>query len=617
MLCGECCLTDGLGPIGAARKLPGIASTRSSPRLACLVALSLLIGSPLFAQSPCLSATVSGSSPADLSWTRGSTYLPVDSWVYPALDRLHALGYLDGAFLDLRPWTRLRIARMLAAASDRMHDEEREWLLITQEKGAEPGGASGREARSLLAALNREFAPDLNTCGAHAELDTVYSRSRGITDTPLRDSYHLGQTLVNDYGRPYQAGFNQYTGASGRIERGRFSLYFRGEYQHAPSALGYTPPLFDLLSTQVDLIPVASNPMQSTIPLGPIASANDFRMLEANASYRILGHEISFGKSDHWMGPAAGGAFAWSDNAENIYAFQIDRADPLHIPLLSDVIGPVRYQFFVGSLKGHTAPNDPWVHAEKISFDPTPNLEFGFERTVIWGGQGHVPITIDSFLRSFFSVQNISVAEKNSRKDPGARFGAFDFSWRLPYLRNWVTLYTDSESHDDVSPISAPRRAGIRPGFYLSHVPGLPKLDLRVEAATSDPPVSNSTGGRFLSYENIQQQGPTNQGFLFGDAIGREDKGGNAWLTWHFSPQEQLQVSWRGVKAAKDFIPDGTTQNDFRADGVKRLGADRDLEVHAWVQYEAWKAPIYRPGAQSDTTVAGELIWYPHLSRHF
>ncbi len=33
-----------------------------------------------------------------------------------------------------------------------------------------------------------------------------------------------------------------------------------------------------------------------------------------------------------------------------------------------------------------------------------------------------------------------------------ARFGAFDFSYRLPFLRNWLTLYSDTEAHDDVSP---------------------------------------------------------------------------------------------------------------------------------------------------------------------
>ncbi len=112
----------------------------------------------------------------------------------------------------------------------------------------------------------------------------------------------------------------------------------------------------------------------------------------------------------------------------------------------------------------------------------------GFERTVIWGGKGHEPINLKSFLRSFLSFSAPQPATKNSPRDPGARFGAFDFSYRLPFVRNWLTVYADSLVHDDVSPADAPRRAAWRPGIYLSHVPGIPKLDVRAEAVTTDPP---------------------------------------------------------------------------------------------------------------------------------
>ncbi len=222
--------------------------------------------------------------------------------------------------------------------------------------------------------------------------------------------------------------------------------------------------------------------------------------MEAYASAHVLNHEISFGKQDDWLGPGLGGGFAYSNNAENIYSFRINRVEPLHIPGLSRITGPFRYDFLVGSLKGHVVPNDPWVHVEKISFRPTENLEFGFERTVIWGGKGHEPITLHTFLKSFFSFQNVTAAEKFSRNDPGARFGAFDFSYRLPFLRNWLTLYSDGEVHDDVSPIDAPRRAAWRPGLYLSHFPGVPRLDMRVEAVSTDPPVSTSNDGGFMYY---------------------------------------------------------------------------------------------------------------------
>jgi hypothetical protein len=349
-----------------------------------------------------LSSDSIADSTMDETGSEGSTYVPVDSWIYPALDRLHGLGYVDTAFLGLRPWTRLSIAHMLDQSADRLGTD-----------------TNNDEARSIYLAVLREVQPDRERTTAlfhpHIQLESVYTNLRGISGTPLRDSFHLGQSIVNDYGRPYQEGFDNYSGFSARAVAGRFSLYFRGEGQHSPSAAGYSSALAANLSNNIDLIPFATNPRQDTIPLGPISSLTAMRVMEANLSYHLLGHEFSFGKSDQWLGPAKGASMLWSNNAENIYAFQINRVEPLRIPLLSNLTGPFRYEFFVGSLKGHTYPNDPWVHMQKVSFKPTRNLEFGFDRLTVWGGKGHAPITIHSFLHSFFSFQNVTVADKQSR----------------------------------------------------------------------------------------------------------------------------------------------------------------------------------------------------------
>jgi len=527
---------------------------------------------------------------------RGSTYVPMDSWMYPALDRLQALGYLNYGYRGLRPWTRSSITHML--------DQTAEFQDFTPKDD---------EAYEIYLAVRKELDTDTHSFAdllqPRNNFDSAYTRLGGIAGTPLRDSFHLGLTIVNDYGRPYEEGFNPISGFSTRSEAGRFALYFRGEYQHAPGAPGYSQSLTNILAN-IDGIPIATYPNQSTIPSGPIAPVNDFSVVEANLSYLLLNHEFSFGKSDHWMGPAKGGSFAWDSNAENIYAFQIDRVEPLYVPLLSRLTGPFRYQFFVGSLKGHVDPRDPWIHVEKISFKPTVNVEMGFERATIWGGEGHVPITIHSFLKSFFSFQNVSAAEKFSRNDPGARFGTFDFSYRLPFVRKWLTLYSDSLVHDDLSPVDAPRRAGIRPGIYLARFPRLEHLDLRVEAASTDPPVSRSNGGQFLYTEEIQKEGYTNEGFIIGDPVGRESKGGQAWLTYHLTPREDVQFSYRNAKAAKDFIPGGTTQNAVQASVVKRFR--EDIELRGWLQYEERKAPIYQTGSNSNISVAGQFTWYLH-----
>ncbi len=595
--------------------------------------------------------------------TRGSPYIPVDSWVYPAVLRLYALGYVDHGYLGMRPWTRDSLSRILDETEERLEDLDE--------------GPVTTEAEGIYDALKRELRDDSwNSCEVYkgtVRAESVYSVVRAISGTPLSDSYHLGSTIVNDYGRPYANGFNNYSGASGYASFGRFLLYVRGEFQGAPSAAGYSSALAQTLSNidqTLYFVPSSTPPYgpttsvysQATIPQGPIPSATQGRFLEAYVSYEFLNHVLSFGKQDEWLGPAQGGSFAYSNNAQNIYAFHINRIEPLEVPLLSRLTGPFRYEFLVGALRGHTFmpnpayqanpspyianvtnPGDPWVHLEKINFRPTSNLEFGFERTVIWGGKGHAPITVKSFLRSFFSLsspvcQAPTTANpnppcaKDDSDDPGARFGSFDFSYRLPFVRNWLMLYCDSEVHDDVSPIDAPRRAAWRPGLYLSHVPGIPKLDVRAEAASTDPPVSTSNGGHFMYYEAIQRQGYTNSGQLFGDWIGREDKGGQGWITYHLSGNEWIQVGVRNQKADKDFIPGsttemqpppnqnllipgGTTLNDINFQAVKRVG--RDFEIKGNFEYEHWKAPIYLSGQQTVTNTTIQLTWYPGRKVNF
>ena len=324
--------------------------------------------------------------------------------------------------------------------------------------------------------------------------------------------------------------------------------------------------------------------------------------MEATLSYHILGHEISGGKSDAWLGPRMGGAMDWSNNGENIYSFRINRVEPLRIKFLSRLLGPVRYDFFYGSLKGHTAPNDDWVHSDMFSFQPTRDFQFGFQRTVIFGGAGHEPVTLHTFLKGFFDTNDTNQAEKFSRTDPGARFSAFNFSYRLPFVRNYLTLYADSEAHDDLTPVSAPRRAAYRPGIYLSQFPGAKQLDLRVEGISTDCSTLACQVGIKDYWEVIQKQGYTNKGNILGDWIGREAKGGQAWMTYHLSGNGWVQVSYLNKKTAKDFIAGGTTQ---------RIGPQ--IEINGWFQHESWKAPIYMTGGQSNNTVTVQATWFPKL----
>ncbi|HUZ03886.1 MAG TPA: hypothetical protein VMU62_00895, partial [Acidobacteriaceae bacterium] len=67
------------------------------------------------------------------------------------------------------------------------------------------------------------------------------------------------------------------------------------------------------------------------------------------------------------------------------------------------------------------------------------------------------------------------------------------------------------------------------------------------------------------------------------------------------------------AKAAKDFIPGGTTQNLFTVKATKRIRPQ--VELDGWLQYERWKAPIYKTGSQSDVTTTVQITWYPKMQQ--
>jgi hypothetical protein len=150
---------------------------------------------------------------------------------------------------------------------------------------------------------------------------------------------------------------------------------------------------------------------------------------------------------------------------------------------------------------------------------------------------------------------------------------------------------------------------------------------LRVEGVTSNTTANDGgqSAGMFMYWETIQRQGYTNKGNIMGDWISRQSTGGQAWLTYHLSTSEWVQLNYRNAKAGKDFIPGapnpnnphavpgGTTQNDFSINVVKRLGDD--LELNGWLQYERWNVPLLKPGTQSDTSTEVQLTWYPHKLR--
>jgi Capsule assembly protein Wzi len=508
-----------------------------------------------------------------------STYVELDSWVYPALERLAAQGVIQYEFLGLRPWTRKNIYQMLEHAV----------------QGTE---SSAELVQAVKKELFRDVALGSDPLDKDIFIESVYSRTQFISGTPLNDSYHFGQTLADDFGRPYGHGLQQIAGFEARAEHGRLSLFIRGEYQRSPSVPGYSAAIADIIATQ-DTNPIRT---YSDQPAG-----HAFRLLDTYASVELLGQQFSFGKQSYWWGPGAASAMMLSDDAEPFYAFRINRTLPLYIPLVSRLLGPFRYDNFFGKLSGHVYPRQPYFYGQKINFSPTKNLELGFSRDAVIAGDGSTPLTFGNFWSSFTSTSS-DTTNNSLRNVDGARHASFDFRYRLPGVRNWLTLYTDSLVHDDVSPVDAPRRAAITSGIYLSKFPRISKLDLHVEGGSTDITAS-SRGGKFYYWEGVYRDCYLNKGDLMGSWLGREGTGGQAWSTYWFNAQSTLQVGYRTLRISRSFVPQG--ENQQAAYGELRYRWQSGLALQFLLQVERWAAPVLAASPQTDVTTQFQLSFSP------
>jgi capsule assembly protein Wzi len=506
----------------------------------------------------------------------GSVYVPVDHWAYPAAERLATLTSTQEEVLGMRPWTRLQFARFLERVREVPHDAE---------------------ADELQRSLEKEFAPELNAVPEKVALESAYTRSMQISGQPLRDSYHFGQTIADDFGRPYGDGYNSIEGTSGYVQERAGMLYIRAEYQHGASL---RPPAATLSELQgLDRVTSGTPTTQG----GP--EEDNPRLLDSYVGVSFGRWTSTLGKQSLWWGPDTGGAFQYTNNIEPIWMARLTNDKPYKIPLLGDL----RLDMFYGKLQGHSLEPQVWIHGEKITLQPTKSLEFGFTRTVVFLGVDY-PFTLRRLWDSYFSVGDNSTTPL-PQNNPGSRQGGFEFSWKLPKIP--AKFYMDSYCDDEPSPLASLHRSAFRPGLYFARLPGpLAKLDLRMEGGfTASEDISWPNGDNY--WKEDYPDGYTNKGLLIGDTMGRAGVTWQAWSTYWLSARNKVQVSYRNEYVSPQFLAGGGTQNDLR--GSSNFLLKRNWEVALGVQSERVVMPLLTGSLSPKYNVsgwAGVTYWPDH-----
>ena len=527
-----------------------------------------------------------------------STCIPLDSWIYPAFDRLAALGYIPTEIIAIRPWARSEGARLVLEAQSQMSEAE-----------LQPNAVVGK----VLAELRSEFFFELQALEGHrnvgAQLESAYFRVTPIAGRPLRDSFDFAQTLYDDFGRPYGKGFNAIAGVSTRAEAGPLAFYFRGEYQYSNGMASYTPYVSQQIAN-FNFLPVNSVP---TFP-----EQSRFRTIEAYVALDVHNWQLSFGQQSLYWSPAFGGSLMLSNNADAGVMLRVSRTVPYELPEPFSWLGKIRNTIFVGALPNYNYVRGPYptfqplygnpyqninpipyTWGDKLALKMTENLEVGVGLSVVWAGYGR-PATGKTWSHTFSTQGN---AQTN---DPGKRYTGINVSYRLPKLRDWAVLYIDGLANDEPNPIAYPQDSAWNPGLYFPKLPKLHNLDLRLEGVYTN--IIGYPGTAPYYSNNHYAQGYTTYWQLMGDWVGRQGDGWQATSTYWWSATRKLQLSYRRQYNDRVLLGGGNL-NDFS--GSVNWSLHRDFLLAGTMQYERWNFPLLAATPQSDVSVQFQFTYWP------
>lgn len=401
-----------------------------------------------------------------------SAPISLDSWIYPAIDKLSGLGVIDSALQGSRPYSRHEAARLTVEARQktaigsyppvieellhRLEFELREQLI-------ELGVAEGTVSSGYFKPVRNVRARYVYQDGVPSAIPVINSRQFSLNTNNSGidyDEHHNGEFVLDGDARV----------------GGIFLLHWR--------------PLF-----------LAGDEGES------------FRLLEGKAAVSMGPLELSAGRQSLWWGQGHHGSLLLTNNAKPLDMVRLTNPAPVLLPWFLSRLGPFRFDVFVSRLEDERVVPEPWFGGLRLNFKPFPWLELGGARTVMFGGEGRPDVGLDDFL-TIIGGENLVGDEDTSNS-----IAALDLRIRLSALGG-AELYGEFGGEDEYE------LAGFIPfvsnkawlaGLYLPVVEPARRLSLRLEYAALDHVDRNSP----VWYRHgIYQSGYTYKGKILGHHVG-------------------------------------------------------------------------------------------------
>jgi hypothetical protein len=393
-----------------------------------------------------------------------SSPLPLDSWVYPALDKLEGLGLIDSSLKGSRPYTRLEAARLTAAASS-SHDPAH--LPVTGE---------------LLRDLRRELRAEL----AELEGVVVSGYFKPLRGVQLTHAWREGadSAIAGTNARQFALDTNRQGLAIGEGHNGQ--LILESEARLGQRLLLSARPLFAMQEG---------------------GAGDTLRLLDGRAVLGFGPVEASFGRQSLWWGQGRHGTLILSDNAKPLDMFRLTNPSPVLLPWVFKYLGPFRFDVFWSELDSDRVVPNPYFAGLRLNFKPLPWLEVGGSRTVMFGGEGRTGVDWPEFI-TILAGKNLSGGEDTSNQ-----LAALDARLILPFLWH-AEVYGEYGGEDEAGGFIAKKAYLL--GVYLPRIEPTGRLALRVEHAD----LAYQGNGPVWYRHSQYRSGYTYEGKLLGHQVG-------------------------------------------------------------------------------------------------
>ena len=369
-----------------------------------------------------------------------SVNVDLDSWVYPALERLTSSGLIQGGSMNTKPLTRIEAARLFGEA-------------IRSIDGGKPPVPLDEINKYLLKKAKENFKDELATLGVIDDVK-VETFIKPIDEISLRYDFLDGEyNLYNDEGIKHGDKNNLFLEFSGRTKFFNIiSLYYR--------------PIFKYYQ----------NP-------GNNGENTEFDLEKGYAKLNLGNIEFEIGRDSMWWGPGYHGSLLMTNNAEPFDMIKISNPTPILLPWIFRYLGPFKVAFILSQLEEDRPIPEPYLYGLRLNIKPLPTLELGVSHIVIFGGKG-VDLDFTETIEVLYSNRNLS-GKKESNQQFAIDFSLWirDMDHIIPLFRA-IKFYGEIGAEDTGTP---PDRRAYLVGFLFKDLFLAGKTDLRIEYVNTSP----------------------------------------------------------------------------------------------------------------------------------